>query len=76
MVGAQTINAAQSHTFAAGTMNGFAVVQFLPGTDTYYRNYDVRENVNANNGEQLRVLHGAQVTLNGTFSGNINLHLL
>ena len=75
VVGAHTINAGANRLFAAGTMNGFAVYELLAGNDTYYRNYDIRENVNANNGEDLRVLHGP-VSFNGTFSENINIVLL
>lgn len=75
-VSGQMITGGQNRNFAAGTMRGFAVYQFLAGNDTYYRNYDIRENLNANNREDLRVIHGNPVTLNGTFSGNINIVLL
>jgi hypothetical protein len=74
-IGVTTVNGLGSHAFAAGTMNGFIVFQLLPGSDTYYRNYDVRENVNATNGEGLRVTHGP-VTLVGAVSQGINLHEL
>lgn len=74
-IGATTVAGLGTHIFAAGTMNGFIVFQQLAGNDTYYRNYDVRENVNATNGERLRVTHDP-VTLVGAVSQRINLHEL
>jgi hypothetical protein len=77
-IGAQTIAGGATGTFAAGAMRGFVIYALLPGIDTRYRNYDIRENVAPGNREQLRVQHGAvdQATLLGTISGSINVHLL
>jgi len=61
-------------------INGFVVMQFLAGDDTYYRNYDIREAVAARSGEGIRVsqarLANASPLLDGTFSGAIRIELL
>lgn len=76
-VSTAVIDPGRPRIFVNGAMRGFAVFQNLPAHETYYRNYDVRENVQAGDGGRLRVLqvlHGNLVTLTGTgVSGNITV---
>jgi hypothetical protein len=71
-IGATVIQAGANHTFAAGTMNGFVVVQNLPGDDTYYRNFDVRGNMAAGNGEAFRLTSGP-IKFAGVVSGDVTI---
>ncbi|WP_067570593.1 hypothetical protein [Nocardia acidivorans] len=75
-IGNTTIDPGRSHTFAAGTMNGFTVFRHLPGLDTYYRNYDFNETTDAAVDERLRIQYNP-VVLNGTLApANYNIQLL
>lgn len=76
------IRPAQSHTFVDGFLNGLVLARNLPGTDTYYRNIDVREDAALGNGEPLKVtantVPGAAtpVALTGAISGAITVQVV
>lgn len=76
------IRPAQSHTFVNGLLNGLVLARNLPGTDTYYRNIDVREDVALGDGEPLKVtantVPGAAtpVVLTGAISGAVTAQVV
>jgi hypothetical protein len=71
-----TVEPGRSRVFANNvTMRGFIVYRNLTGSDTYYRNYDIRETANAADGERLRVLVNP-VKLEGTVTQDYRIQLL
>ncbi|NUS43458.1 MAG: hypothetical protein HOQ24_07210 [Mycobacteriaceae bacterium] len=57
------------------TTTGFIVFRNFAGTETYYRNYDIRETADAAADERLKVLENP-VKLEGSVTQNYNIALL
>jgi hypothetical protein len=76
------IRPTQSHTFVDGFLNGLVLARNLPGTDTYYRNIDVREDVALGDGEPLKVTANTApgaatpVVLTGAISGAVTVQVV